>query len=147
MKTTFTTSTRKERRKKMYVTQKYIVKNNFLALLDEAVLSGRSLKYRIPYRTAAHQYRTVPSRPTYFFPLPYRTGTVRYGIDTAYRQSLLRYFRIYFSWIINRKSYEENSDILFTNSFIYQNYLSKITMNVFMVFFCICHQTLFMTKR
>ena len=58
------------------------------SLLEKAVFCGRTVQSRIPYRTAAQQYRTVPSRPTSFFPLPYRTGTVRYGIGTAYRRSL-----------------------------------------------------------
>ena len=48
------------------------------SLLEKAVFCGRTVQSRIPYRTAAQQYRTVPSRPTSFFSstVPVRYGTV-----------------------------------------------------------------------
>ena len=58
---------------------KHINKNNSLALLEEAVLRGRSLEYRIPYRTAAHQYRTVPYRIALLMFFLYRLVPPRYG--------------------------------------------------------------------
>jgi hypothetical protein len=46
-------------------------------------IGGRAV---LPSHTA---YRTVPSRLTSFFPIPSRLETRRYGINTAYRQSLI----------------------------------------------------------
>ena len=70
------------------------VNNKISSFFEEAVLCGTTIQSRIPYCTATQRYRTVPSRRTSFFPVPYRTGTrrygtVRYGIGTAYRQSLV----------------------------------------------------------
>ncbi len=55
-----------------------IIIKRLLAMTREC---GIAIWYRIPYRTAAYPYRTVPYRPTYFFSstVPSQYGTVRYG--------------------------------------------------------------------
>jgi hypothetical protein len=61
------------------ISQKMISTIN-LSLFWKKRYCGIALQYRIPYRTAASQYRTVPYRNTCIFSytVPYRYGTVRY---------------------------------------------------------------------
>jgi hypothetical protein len=65
------------------ISQKMISTIN-LSLFWKKRYCGIALPYRIPYRTAASQYRTVPQHLYFSHTVP-----VRYGIGTAYRRSLV----------------------------------------------------------